>query len=83
MFYQFLKQIFNYNNHLVEMPESFNEILDSVSDLLLGHLVKDGQEGLEGHPAFIFLALNQALNFSLGRVLAQGANDFTHLIGLK
>ena len=65
------------------MPESFNEILNSVSHLLLGNGMQNGQKSLKGDSAFGLAGLHQALDLGFGRVLTQGSDHLTDLINLE
>ena len=47
---------------LVEMPESFNKIINSVLDLLAGNGLQNGKESLESYPTISLLVLNQPLD---------------------
>ena len=66
-------------SHLVEVPESLDEVVDGVGHLLLADGVQDGQEGVEGHAAVGLLALHQPTDVSLSRVLAEGADHLSDL----
>ena len=69
--------------NLVKMPETLNEVIGGVGDLLGRDRLENWQELLERDPVVVLLALDQLSNLGLRRVGAQGPQNLSNLLRLK